>query len=138
MFQAKKVTYANYAKHEPMQVSVRGGSNESLNRVQEAFNAQNYELANTHLSRLAEYYRDNAEIQLYYAITFIETDQYDMAKMVLTRIANGESLFKYKAHWYLALNALKQNDKESCSSYLKNIPKESALYQNAQDLLEEL
>jgi anti-sigma-K factor RskA len=138
MFQNKEVTYASYATHEPMQVSVRGGTNESLERVQKAFNSQDYLLANNHLSRLAEYYRDNAEIQLYYGITLIETDQYDMAKMVLTRIIKGDSLFKYKAQWYLALNSLKQNDKESCKKYLQKIPKEAEEYKEAQSLLSKL
>jgi len=138
MFQNKEATYANYATHEPMQVSVRGGSNESLERVQNAFNSGDYQLANTHLSRLAEYYRDNAEIQLYYGITFIETDQYDMGEMILTRIANGDSLFKYKAQWYLALSSLKQNDKELCKKHLEKIPKEADVFEEAQSLLKKL
>ena len=137
LFQNSTPVYGDYASHEPMEVTVRGNSN-TLEQVQKLFNDKDYLLANTHLSRLAEYYRDNAEIQLYYGITLLETNQYEMAKMTFEKIANANSLFKYKATWYLALNALKQNDLESCKSYLQQIPKDAAIYDKAKSLLDKL
>jgi len=136
-FQNSTPVYGDYASHEPMEVTVRGNSN-TLDQVQKLFNDKDYLLANTHLSRLADYYKDNAEIQLYYGITFLETDQYEMAKMTFEKIANANSLFKHKATWYLALNAFKQNDIETCKSYLQQIPKEAAIYDKAKSLLDKL
>ncbi|HIP48778.1 MAG TPA: hypothetical protein EYG92_07425 [Lutibacter sp.] len=136
-FQNDTATYSDYANHEPMEVSVRGNSS-TLDQVQKLFNEKDYLLANTHLSRLADFYKDNAEIQLYYGITFLETDQYEMAKMTFEKIADGNSLFKYKATWYLALNALKQNDIEASKHYLKQIPEEAAVYDKAKSLLDKL
>lgn len=136
-FQNKAPVYSDYASHEPMEITVRGNSN-TLEMVQKLFNEKNYLLANTHLSRVAEYYRDNAEVQLYYGITFLETDQYEMAKMTFEKVAKGDTLFKHKAIWYLALNALKQNDLESCKNYLQQIPEEAAIYDTANSLLKKL
>ena len=138
MFQNDKPTYNDYAKHRAMDVTVRGNSNETLETIQKLFNDKNYELANTQLSRLADYYKDNAEIQLYYGITFLETDQYPMAKTTLEKIANGTSLYKYEANWYLALLALKQNDLDACKVYLERIPKDVDLSKKVNSLLKKL
>jgi len=138
MFQNDKPTYDDYVKHRTMDVTVRGNSNETLETIQKLFNDKNYELANTQLSRLADYYKDNAEIQLYYGITFLETDQYPMAKTTLEKIANGTSLYKYEANWYLALLALKQNDLDACKVYLERIPKDVDLSKKVNSLLKKL
>jgi len=130
--------YSDYASHATMNISVRGSSNGTLEKVQDAFNTKDYALAYTHLSRLSEYYKDNTELQLFYAISMIETEQYDLAKIVLTKIADGDSLFKNEALWYLGLNALKQNDLETCKTYLEQIPQETEEYEKAKSLLRKL
>jgi len=130
--------YSDYNSHTAMQVKVKGSSRTTLDKVQKMFNDKDYLQANTHLSRLAEYYIDNVEIQFYYGITFLETNQYAMAEMTFTKIANGNSPFKHKAQWYLALNALKQNDLEKCKTYLEEIPEDTEVSKNATELLEKI
>lgn len=138
VFQNGTPVYADYATHEAMDISVRGNANETLEKTQNAFNAKDYTLANTYLSKLTESYKDNTELQLYYGITLLETDQYDKAKIVFTKIANGDSLYKYKAIWYLGLYALKQNDLKACKMFLERIPNDAEEYTKAKRLLRKL
>ncbi len=138
IFQNKRPIYSDYASHNRMEIKVRGNSNETLEKIQNAFNAKDYALANVHLSRLAEYYKDNTELQLYYAITLIETDQYEMAKMLLKQISKTNNLYKDDAYWYLALLALKQKDYDTCSSNLEKISKKSSIYGKAKKLAKTL
>jgi len=134
-----KPNYEDYNTHKPMNVSVRGSSTETLDKVQNLFNTHNYELANTHLSRLAGYYTNNLEIQLYYGITFLETDQYPIAKIIFDKVllSKNEDLVN-EAKWYSALMALKQNDLKTCKLFLEQIPKKSNRYKKANSLLNRL
>ena len=130
--------YEDYNNHKPMNVTVKG-STDTLNKVQKLFNEQNYELANTHLSRLAVYYAKNKEMQLYYGITFLETNQYDLAKNVFEKLTlNKNGTFINDAKWYLALMAFKQNDISTCKKYLEQIPKEANVYKKATSLLKKI
>jgi tetratricopeptide (TPR) repeat protein len=134
-----KPTYEDYNNHKPMHISVKGSTSETLDNVQKLFNKKNYVLANTHLSRLADYYIDNEEIQLYYGITFLETNQYPLAKIKFDKLLLSKNpSFINKANWYLALMALKQNNLETCKSYLIKIPKDSDDYKKANSLLEKI
>jgi thioredoxin-like negative regulator of GroEL len=128
----------SYDTHRLMNVMIESNSTATLDKIQKAFNNQDYTTANTHLSRLAEYYKDNDELQLYYGISLMETNQHDMARMSFEKIASGNSAFKEEAQWYLALNAFKQNDKTACKDFLSKIPKEAKEYNKAQALLCEL
>lgn len=131
-------TYADYNTHKPMNISVEGNS-ETLEKVQKLFNDKDYETANTHLSRVAEYYIKNAEVQLYYGITFLELEQYPLAKVTFDKILRyKDSGFVDDAQWYLALMALKQNDTATCKSYLEQIPEDSNYHTQASDLLSRL
>ena len=130
-------SYADYT-HKPMNISVKGNS-ETLEKVQKLFNDKDYETANMHLSRVAEYYIKNAEVQLYYGITFLELEQYPLAKVTFDKILRyKDSGFVDDAQWYLALMALKQNDTAACKIYLEQIPEDSNYYENASDLLSRL
>jgi len=134
-----KPTYEDYNNYKPMHVSVKGNTSKTLDNVQKLFNDKNYTLANTHLSRLADFYIDNEEIQLYYGITFLETDQYPLAKIKFDKLLLSENpLFIDEANWYLALMALKQNDLETCKSHLIKVSKNSEHYKKANSLLDKI
>ena len=134
-----KPTYEDYNNHKPMNVSVKGNVTETLKTVQKLFNEKNYVLANTHLSRLADFYIDNEEIQLYYGITFLETDQYPLAKIKFDKLLLSKNpLFIDEANWYLALMALKQNDLETCKSHLVKVSKNSEHYKESKSLLDKI
>jgi len=138
IWQDKTPTYADFDINETMEVSVRGETNRILEEVQDDFNTGNFEEFNRQFCKIDDYYSDNPEVQLFYGISLMKTDQYNMAYKVFSKIADGDSLFKHKAHWYLALNALKQNDLETCKLYLEKIPKEADMYKEATKLLDKL
>ena len=127
-----------YENHKPMNIRVKGNS-DTLDKVQKLFNEQNYELANVHLSRMAHYYSNNEEIQLYYAITFLETDQYALAKIKFEKLLlSTNATFVNDAKWYLALMAFKQNDLTTCKTYLEQIPEDASIYKKTKSLLKNI
>ncbi len=134
-----KPNYEDYNIHRPMNVSVRGKSTETLENVQKLFNDKNYNLANVHLARLAGYYTNNLEIQLYYGITFLETNQFPMAKTIFDKVmlSNNKELVN-ESKWYSALMALKQNDLKTCKLYLEKIPSDANNYEKVKDLLKKV
>ncbi len=130
--------YTDYNTHKPMNISVKGNT-ETLEKVQDLFNKGDYETANTHLSRVAEYYIKYAEVQLYYGITFLELEHYPLAKITFDKVLlHKNSGFVDDAQWYLALLFLKQNDLETCKTYLEQIPEDSNYYEKARDLFKQL
>lgn len=136
---SNKPTYEDYNNHKPMHIGVKGSTSKTLSNVQKLFNEKNYTLANTHLSRLADYYIDNEEIQLYYGITFLETDQYALTKIKFDKLLlSKNALMINTTNWYLALMALKQNDLKLCKSYLTKISENSDYYKIANSLLEKI
>ena len=131
--------YEDYNTHKPMNVSVRGNSTETLEKVQKLFNEQNYEQANVHLARLAGYYTNNLDIQFYYGITFLETDQFPIAKTIFNKILLSKNVELINdSKWYLALMALKQNDLKTCKLFLEQIPKDANNYKQVKSLLKKV
>ena len=128
----------NLHEHKKMQISGKIGENKIIKTAANAFNKQDYNLANVHLSRISEYFKKNDEIQLFYAISLMETDQIDMANMVLSRIVKGNSQYKDDALWYLGVIAFQNNDKETCKIYLKQISKKSDVIEKVKLLLKQL
>lgn len=61
-----------------------------------------------------------------------------MADGILTKIAQGNSVYKDKAIWNLALSKLKQKDLESCKKILNRLPKDADNYIKAKELLKKL
>ena len=80
----------------------------------------------------------NTEIQLYKSITLIETNQFSESFEFSVGISEGNSIYKNKAMWYLALSKLKQGNFEACKNILKSIPKDAKDYKQAQKLLNKL
>ena len=130
-------SYADYT-HKPMEIKVDGDT-KTLDKAQKLFNEKDYQTANTHLARLAGYYTKNAEVQLYFGITFLELDQYPLAHITFDKVLlYKDSGFVDDAQWYLALMALKQNDLETCKTHLKLIVKDTDRYEQASGLLKKL
>ncbi|WP_452223960.1 tetratricopeptide repeat protein [Lacinutrix chionoecetis] len=131
-------TYSDYNSHEPMTV-VRGEGNvQELIEATKAFNSKDYEKANKLLKTVLEKDPNNKELQLYYAITHLELDNFKVADTELNKITSGQSAYKYRAMWYLALSKLKQKDSNASIALLKQIPEEADDYRQAQKLLGKL
>ena len=129
-------TYSDFNTHEPM-TAVRG-SIKDLIAATKAFNNEEYEKANTLLKKLLEDDPENTEIQLYYAITNIELDNFKVADTELNKIIIGKSAYKDKAFWYAALSRLKQRKIDATIVLLKQVSEDSDDYKEAQKLLKKL
>ena len=131
-------TYKDYNNFEPISLTVRSSDNAFFNQAEQSFNAKNYEEALVAFNSILEEDFSNLEIQLYKGIALVETNQFEEADDLLKKLSQGNSAYKYKAKWILALSYLKQENKLACIETLKTIPKEAEDYKRVQDLLKKL
>lgn len=136
--QLKTPTYSDFNTHETIDLTVRGGSVRDLVEVTKAFNNREFSKANTILERLLKTDTENRQLQLYYAITNVELDRFDIADALLIDISKSDSVYKNRALWYHALSNLKQGNTEYAQNLLKQINQEADDYNQAQKLLNKL
>jgi hypothetical protein len=129
--------FTDYNQHQNAYFTERGSVDKSLKLAQDAFNASNYKEAITNFNLVL---KQNAspEIQLFYAIALLEDNQIQKAEVQLMDLKMGNSVFKNKAIWYLALSKLKLKDYKSCKEILNSIPKDYEDYDRVQELMKEL
>ena len=131
-------TYGDFVSHNTISFAIRGTQNELLSNAENAFNNKNFTAAETYFTQLIQAEPYNQEFQLYKAISAIELNKFNDSKNILTKILQGNSAYKNKASWYLALSKLKQKDYNSCAEILKTIPADADDYKKAQKLLKKL
>ncbi|WP_298365269.1 CDC27 family protein [uncultured Lutibacter sp.] len=130
--------YSDFSNHGNLELVVRGDSNETLLKAQDAFNNKNYKTAFAQLIVLEKEFPNDIEIKLYKGISLLELDKFQEAETIFDSISKGNSVFKYKATWYKALNLLKQKQFETCEEVLKTIPESAEEYDLASKLLRKL
>lgn len=129
-------SYSDFNQHETAVFVERSDSNENLKLAQEAFNNKDYKKAVAAFDKIQDFRKP--ELQYFYAIALIETNDFTKAELFLDQLRGGNSVYKDKATWYLALSYLKQDKKAECKSTLKEIPVDAEDYQKAQKLLNNL
>lgn len=129
-------SYSDFNQHETAVFVERSDSNESLQKAQEAFNKKDYQQAVAAFDKIQDFRKP--ELQYFYAIALIETNDYTKAELFLDQLRGGNSVYKDKATWYLALSYLKQDKKGDCKAMLQQIPADAEDYQKAQKLLNNL
>ena len=128
--------YGDYNQHENAFFVERSVGDTNLNEAQKAFNDKDYKktvLAFEKVQNLT-----NPELQYFYAIALIETNDFTKAEILLNTIKSGNSVYKEKAIWYLALSNLKQNNFDECKMYLNQLSPDAEDYQKAQKLLKKI
>ena len=139
--------YEDYNQHENAYFTERGNVSDELKLAQDAFNAKNYKeaiplfekiLKETNSIPQGELAKQSPEIQLFYAVSLLEDNQFQKSEIQLMDLKLGNSIFKNKAIWYLALSKLKQKDYQSCKEFLNSMPKDYEDYDSVQELLNEL
>ncbi len=135
IFQNQTPSYTNFNQHENASFTERGVTIESLKAAQDAFNAKKYQVALPLFENVLKVY-NKPEINYFYAICLIETQNYTKAEDVLLTLKEGKSIYSNRATWYLALMKLKQKNNDECKKFLKQIPKDAEDYAKAQELLE--
>lgn len=128
--------YGDYNQHESAYFTERGLDDVYLKEAQNFFNAKDFQSAVLSFEKVEDL--KNPELQYFYAIALIETNDFAKAEVFLNAIKAGNSVYKDKATWYLALSKLKQNKTEDCQLLLKQIPSEAEDFNKAQELLHDL
>ena len=129
-------SYSDFNQHETAVFVERSDSNENLKLAQEAFNKKDYKQAVAAFDKIQDFRKP--ELQYFYAIALIETNDYTKAELFLDQLRGGNSVYKDKATWYLALSYLKQDKKAECKSILQQIASDAEDFDKAQQLLKEL
>jgi len=128
--------YGDYNQHEVAMFTERGDNNTDLKNAQDFFNEKNFAKAAESFSKIPM--ENNPELQYFYAVSLIEISDYVKAELLLHFIINGNSSYKFKAVWYLALSKLKQEMPNDAKELLKQIPPDAEDYEKAQKLLSQL
>lgn len=134
--QSGNPTFSDYNNYNEAHFIERSDNNQNLVDAQTFFNAKDYKKASQSFAKIEDL--TNPELQLYYAISLIESDDYEKASVLLTNISQGNSVYKEEAIWYMALSSLKQKDYKTCKKQLELISQDSEKYNQAQKLLKEL
>lgn len=128
--------YGDFNQHENAFFVERSVGDANLNEAQKAFNDKDYKKTVAAFEKIQNL--TNPELQYFYAIALIETNDYTKAEILLNTIKSGSSVYKEKATWYLALSYLKQNKLEECKIYLNQISADAEDYEKAQKLLKKI
>jgi tetratricopeptide (TPR) repeat protein len=136
MMMQNNADYSDYNQHETAVFLERSLGDENLKKAQEAFNAKDYKKAVEAFDKIQDFRKP--ELQYFYAIALIETNNYAKAELFLDQLRKGNSVYKEKATWYLALSYLKQEKLLDCKSTLKEIPVDAEDYDKGQELLKKL
>jgi len=129
--------FEDYNQPETAFFTERGEVNDTLKLAQDAFNSKQYKTAIPLFETILKTNK-SAEIQYFYGLSLLETNSLPEAETVFTTLQTGNSIYKNKAIWSLALSKLKQKDYQSCKELLLTIPEDYEGNDQVDALLEEL
>lgn len=131
-------SYNDFNNYDTISLTVRGDNDDLLKTAEKAFNTQDFASAEVAFKQLLVQDSDNGELKLYSAISNLELNDFVSAEALLTELKNGNSVYKNKAIWLLALSKLKQGDIPECIDVLKTIPSDADDYKSARKLINKL
>jgi tetratricopeptide (TPR) repeat protein len=137
-FSPSSPSYNDFTSYDTISLVLRDSGNKLLTNAEVAFNAKNFIKAEQYFSQLLETDVNNNELKLYKAFSQIELNQFNEADTTLSILSKGNSVYKNKATWYLALSKLKQKEYAACITVLKTIDAEADDYKKAKKLLKKL
>jgi tetratricopeptide (TPR) repeat protein len=135
--QSSEPSFEEYYQSETAFFVERGEANANLKLAQDAFNAKQYEVAIPLFETLLKT-DASVELRYFYGLSLLEIDKHKEAEAVFESLRKGNSIYKNKAIWYLALSKLKQKEYESCKELLLAIPEDYEGNDQVDALLEEL
>lgn len=131
--------YEKYSISKEMSVVERGADTKNnLEKAADFYNAHDFNAARTILAQEYSLSPENSLVAYYYGITLIETGNENEARTILTKLYEGESVFKYDAAYYIGLSFVKQKDNQQASIWLAKIPQGTINYDKAQELIKRL
>lgn len=129
--------FEDYNQEEAAYFTERGDVTINLKQAEVAFNAKNYKGA-IPLFEAILISNKTPEIQYFYGISLLENGRIQDAETVFNELKSGNSIYKNKAIWNLALSKLKQKEYDSCKAILLTIPENFEDYDQVQELLNKL
>jgi len=131
-------TYQEFVAYPTADFTVRSTNETSLMEAQKSFNNKDFEKANELFTGLLSSDSDNNELKLYKAFSLLELSRFKESDSLLKELSSGNSSYKTKATWYLALSKLKQEKYSDCKKILETIPEGFIEYKKVQKLLKKL
>ncbi|WP_281238178.1 tetratricopeptide repeat protein [Flavobacterium praedii] len=130
-------TFEDYNHPDAAFFTERGEANDNLKLAQDAFNAKQYKSAIPLFETILKT-NSSAEIQYFYGVALLEENRLPEAELVFNELKSGNSIYKNKAIWSLALSKLKQKDYKACKELLLTIPEDFEGNDEVDALLEDL
>lgn len=137
LFNPSDPNFEDYNQYENAYLTERGDGIENLKQAETAFNAKDYKTAIPLFESVLKINK-TAEIQYFYGVSLLENNQIEKAEVVFNEIKSGNSVYKNKAIWSLALAKLKQKEYKACQEILLTIPADYENYDKVQELLDKL
>ena len=126
--------FKDFNQFEEAHFVERGTSTENLKQAEQAYNTKNYKKAIPLFESILKE-KQTAEFQYFYAISLLEINKTSKSEAVFQKLKSGNSIYKNKAIYGLALAKLKQKEYQSCKEILLTIPKDYENYDAVEKLL---
>jgi predicted Zn-dependent protease len=114
--------YQQYAAYTPLHLTERGATAPQATAAEAAFNRKDYQQALESLRQLVDLQPDNSTARLYMGISLLELNRPAEARNALSPLAEGQSVLRSDARWYVALSYLLEQDQAGCRKALEEIP----------------
>jgi len=137
MNQNSDPTFEEYNNSETAFFTERGATNDTLKMAQDAFNAKKYKEAIPFFETILKT-ENSSEIEYFYGMSLLEENKFIEADAVFMTLKSGNSTYKYKATWRLALSLLKRKKDKESKKMLLTIPKDFEDYDQVESLLKRL
>ena len=135
----KEDLYQQYAAIQMPAIAERGATTDSLLKsAVENFNNKKFAEAIPGFETVLKDSAENSFVQYYYAIALLQNNNIEKARVQLTALYNGGSIFKNDAAFYMALSYLKEKNKPVCKDWLNKIPADAGQHSKVQELLKKL
>ncbi|MBZ4036023.1 tetratricopeptide repeat protein [Flavobacterium sp. 17A] len=129
--------FEDYNHPESAYFTERSVSEETLKKAENDFNGKRYEKAIPLFEAILKE-NNSPEIQYFYAVSLLQVDKYVKAEAIFKKLETGNSVYKEKAKWNLALSKLKQGKYKECKEILQTISQDFEDYDEVERLQEEL
>ncbi|MFT4661693.1 MAG: tetratricopeptide (TPR) repeat protein [Patiriisocius sp.] len=138
IFGPKESLYDQYAQFNPVNVQVKGDLDQDLVDGVRKYNAKEFLESDKFLRSYLKNYPEDVQIHFVMGSSYMQQEKHDNALIIFGSDIIQNSIFKYKADWYIALIYLKQGNTEECKKILNLINQNSSYYSDAQSLMREL
>jgi len=129
--------FEDYNHPESAYFTERGVSEAILKQAENNFNGKRYETAIPIFEMILKE-NNSDEIKYFYAVSLLQVSKYVKAETIFKELASGNSTFKEKAKWNLALSKLKQGKYKECKAVLQTISQNYEDYEQVEQLSEDL